>query len=52
MTVTYKAYMYANLDPDSKVNLWCELKLPENSSSDSGNISLPAGKKKRGTMHS
>ena len=41
--------LYANRDPGSKINLWCEPKLPDDSSTDSGGLSRPAAKKKKGT---
>ena len=42
--------LYANRDPGSKINLWCEPKLPEaESSTDSGKSSQPAAKKRKGT---
>ena len=41
--------LYANCDPGSKINLWCEPKLPEENVDDSGTSSQPAAKKKKGT---
>ena len=40
--------LYANRDPGSKINLWCEPKLPDDNS-NSGSSSEPAAKKKKGT---
>ena len=40
--------LYTNHDPGSKINLWCEPKLPDENS-NSGNSSEPAAKKKRET---
>ena len=39
--------LYANRDPGSKINLWCEPKLPEENVDDSGTSSQPAAKKKK-----
>lgn len=40
--------LYANCDPGSKINLWCEPNLPRENS-NSGNSSEPAAKKKGAT---
>ena len=41
--------LYAKRDPGSKINLWCEPKLPEENGDGSGASAQPAAKKKKGT---
>ena len=41
--------LYANRDPGSKINLWCEPKVPDEHADDSCSSSQPASKKKKGT---